>query len=172
MRLFCNTFETLVPCGVLRSSRPDARMKPTAVRTMTDIMTSSQRSALMRGVRTKNTAPEISLRRALHADGLRFQLHRPDLPGTPDIVLPRFRVCIFVHGCFWHGHGGCPRAALPKTRHEFWAGKISRNQERDSEVRAALEKTGWRVAVVWECQTKTDVGLAKTIEEIGLHTPR
>ena len=137
---------------------------------MTDIMTKSERSALMRGVRTKNTAPEIRIRRALHAKGFRFRLHRRDLPGTPDIVLPRFRTCIFVHGCFWHGHDDCPKASLPKTRKEFWAGKISRNRERDCETRAALEEAGWRVAVVWECRTKTDVSLAKAIEEIGLDT--
>lgn len=133
---------------------------------MTDIMTRSQRSALMRGVRTKNTAPEMRVRRALHAKGFRFRPHKPGLPGKPDIVLPRFRACILVHGCFWHGHGDCPKAALPKTRREFWAEKMSRNQKRDCEVRAALERDGWRVAVVWECLTKTDAGLDKVIEEL------
>ena len=125
----------------------------------------------MRRVRTENTAPEIRLRRALHAKGFRFQLHRRDLPGTPDIVLPRFRTCIFVHGCFWHGHDACPKADLPKTRKEFWAEKISRNRERDREALGALGKAGWSVAVVWECRTKTDFDLAKVIEEVALDTP-
>ena len=170
LRSCCNTLETLVPYSVLPCFRPGARMKATVVRTMTDVMTSGQRSALMRGVRTKNTAPEIRLRRSLHAAGFRFRLHRCDLPGTPDIVLPRYRMCIFVHGCFWHGHEDCPKASLPKTRREFWAGKILRNRQRDSEARTALEESGWRVAVVWECRMKTHVGLAKVMEEIGLDT--
>ena len=135
-------------------------------KTMTDIMPKSKRSALMRRVRTMNTTPEIRVRRALHAAGFRFRLHRKDLPGTPDIVLPRFKLCVFVHGCFWHGHRSCPKAHLPETRNEFWSKKISENKLRDRKMRRALEKEGWNVAVVWECETKTDGKLIATLERI------
>ena len=131
-------------------------------------MTSDQRSAIMRSVRSKDTAPEMRVRCALHARGFRFRLHRRDLPGKPDIVLSRFRTCIFVHGCFWHGHEGCRKASLPKTNTDFWTSKITRNQERDRESRALLENAGWKVLTVWECRTKTAAELEKTIEEIVL----
>ena len=145
-------------------SFPGASRLP--ARTMTDIMTKSKRSALMSRVRTMNTTPEIRVRRALHAAGLRFRLHRKDLPGTPDIVLPRFKLCVFVHGCFWHGHHNCPKAHLPETRKEFWRKKISENKIRDRKIRRTLEKGGWNVAVVWECETKTDGKLIATLERI------
>ena len=135
---------------------------------MSDTITPSERSALMRRVRTRNTACEVRVRQALHATGFRFRLHRLDLPGTPDIVLPRFGMCIFVHGCFWHGHHGCPKSSLPKTRTDFWATKISRNRKRDRVVCAALRTAGWRVTVVWECRTKTNAQLAALIREIAL----
>lgn len=121
------------------------------------------RSALMRRVRQKDTAPEIAVRKTLHNVGFRFRLHRRDLPGSPDIVLPRHRKVIFVHGCFWHGHEGCPRAALPKTRSEFWSDKIGRNKARDANAEARLKDLGWEVLVVWQCQTKPATELRKRV---------
>ena len=146
----------------------DSFSRVTSIRgkTMADIMPKSKRSALMRRVRTANTTPEIRVRRALHAAGYRFRLHGKDLPGTPDIVLPRFNLCVFVHGCFWHGHHNCPKAHLPETRKEFWSKKISENKIRDRKIRRALEKGGWNVVVVWECETKTDGKLIATLERI------
>ena len=133
-----------------------------------DSLTPEQRSALMRKVRSKDTTPEMKVRRALHAKGIRYRLHHPDLPGKPDLVLSRFRTCIFVHGCFWHGHESCRKASVPKTNTDFWVKKISRNRERDREVRTLLEEIGWRVVTVWECQTEKSERLEKLIEEIVL----
>lgn len=96
--------------------------------------------------------PELVVRSYLHRRGLRFRLHRRDLPGRPDIVLPAYRVAILVHGCFWHGHAGCKRASLPKTRVSFWAEKIAANRERDARSIRALEALGWRPLIVWECE--------------------
>ncbi len=104
----------------------------------------------MSGIRGKNTRPEILVRSLLHRRGFRFRLHVRSLPGKPDIVLPRFRAVIFVHGCFWHGHP-CPLFRLPATRRDFWEAKISRNRENDCCSIEALRETGWRVATVWEC---------------------
>jgi len=131
---------------------------------MPDIMTVTSRSDLMRRVRTKDTLPEVKVRRALHAVGLRFRLHRKDLPGTSDIVLPRFKTCLFVHGCFWHGHEGCSKARLPNTRKSFWVEKISKTRERDKRKRNALEREGWKVVIIWECETKSNKKLANMIE--------
>lgn len=108
----------------------------------------------MSRIRGSNTAPELRVRKILHALGLRFRLHRRDLPGTPDIVLPRFHTVIFVHGCFWHRHGGCSRASTPGSNVERWRRKFARNTARDDEARSALEAAGWRVEVVWECQSR------------------
>ena len=105
---------------------------------------------MMAAVRSRNTGPELTIRRALHARGFRYRLHDPSLPGKPDIVLRRFRAVVFVHGCFWHGHD-CPLFRMPGTRREFWEAKIGRNQERDAEVREALHLAGWRSLTVWEC---------------------
>lgn len=127
-----------------------------------DKLTREQRSANMRAVKSRNTAPEILARRAAHRMGLRFRLHRQDLPGRPDIVLPKHRAVIFVHGCFWHGHRGCTRAALPKSNSAFWEEKIRRNRLRDQRARAALRKLGWRIVVLWQCQIgNIDVATAK-----------
>ncbi len=104
----------------------------------------------MRGIRSANTRPEIHVRRLLHRQGYRFRLHVSDLPGTPDIVLPRWRAVIFVHGCFWHGHD-CPLFRMPATRRDSWQAKIARNRENDRLARTALAAAGWRVAAVWEC---------------------
>lgn len=104
----------------------------------------------MSGIRGKDTAPERLVRSLLHRRGLRFRLHAGDLPGRPDIVFPRFRAVVMVHGCFWHGHN-CPLFRLPATRTEFWKTKITRNRLNDERASARLEELGWRVATVWEC---------------------
>lgn len=109
----------------------------------------------MSAVRGKNTGPEMKVRHLLHAMGYRFRLHRRDLPGTPDIVLPRHHTVIFVHGCFWHRHPDCKRTTAPKTRVEFWTEKFERNVARDRLKEAALREMGWQVLVVWECETKS-----------------
>ena len=112
------------------------------------------RSDIMRAVKRADTAPEIIVRQVLHALGLRFRLHRRDLPGSPDIVLPRFRTVIFVHGCFWHRHPDCRYTTTPKTRQEYWLPKFAANIERDLRKEAQLQALGWRVLLVWECETK------------------
>ncbi|MBN9091539.1 MAG: DNA mismatch endonuclease Vsr [Reyranella sp.] len=108
----------------------------------------------MRSITKKNTRPELAVRRALHAMGLRFRLHGSDLPGTPDVILPRHKAAILVHGCFWHQHPGCKYARLPRARPEYWLPKLRRNAARDTESRKALRSKGWRVFVIWECETK------------------
>lgn len=110
------------------------------------------RSRMMSRVRSRNTAAEIRVRSYLHRAGFRYRLHEAKLPGSPDIVLPKYRAVVFVHGCFWHQHPGCPRASLPKSNTEFWRNKLSRNIERDLENRRALESSGWKVFVVWTCE--------------------
>lgn len=113
------------------------------------------RSDIMRAVKRANTKPEMIVRQALHALGLRFRLHRRDLPGSPDIVLPKFRTVIFVHGCFWHRHPGCRYATTPKSRQEYWLPKFESNVERDARKEAQLRELDWRVVVIWECETKS-----------------
>ena len=120
---------------------------------MADVVDPATRSRMMSGIRGKNTKPELLIRKALHARGFRYRIHCKDLPGNPDICLPKHRAIIFVHGCFWHGHG-CHLFKWPKTRPEFWRTKIRRNQAVDAAAEAALAETGWRVAVVWECALK------------------
>lgn len=106
----------------------------------------------MRAVRRKDTAPEIAVRKVLHASGLRYRLHARDLPGSPDIVLPGRHTVVFVHGCFWHGHGCAHGSVKSKTNIDFWTGKISANRRRDVRNRRALQRLGWRVETVWECR--------------------
>lgn len=110
----------------------------------------------MSRIRSSNTSPEIALRRALHALGLRFRLHRKDLPGKPDIVLPRYKAVVFVHGCFWHRHAGCKVATTPKSNTQFWVDKFDRNVARDARSSGLLKSQGWRVTVVWECELASD----------------
>jgi DNA mismatch endonuclease, patch repair protein len=119
---------------------------------MTDSLTPEQRRYTMSRVRHADTKPELVVRSALHRMGYRFTLHRRDLPGKPDIVLPRHRAVIFVHGCFWHRHASCERASMPKTNPAYWRAKFHRNVERDERVRARLIQEGWKVIVVWECE--------------------
>lgn len=123
----------------------------------------------MRSVGRVNTKPEIKVRSALHSLGLRFRLHRKDLPGSPDIVLPKYRIVIFVHGCFWHRHPGCRYASTPKTHQGYWLPKFAANIERDARKEAQLQELGWRILVVWECETKNIEALEKRLRlEFGL----
>lgn len=122
---------------------------------MADIVNPSQRSRMMAGIRGKGTKPELLVRRLLSADGFRYRLHRNDLPGTPDIVMPGRRIAIFVHGCFWHRHLECKYARQPSSNSVFWHKKLGRNVQRDQEAFSALKAAGWRVLVVWECATRS-----------------
>lgn len=128
-----------------------------------DKVTPEQRSRNMAAVKNKNTSPEIHVRKALHSMGYRFRLHRKDLPGCPDIVLPKYRLCIFVHGCFWHQHPNCKRATIPETRKESWQAKFQKNIQRDKIVTAELQSLGWKVCTIWECETKKTDSLAKAV---------
>lgn len=121
---------------------------------MTDVHSPEIRSKNMRAIRSKDTVPELLVRRALHASGLRYSLHRKNLPGTPDLVFRQYRSVVFVHGCFWHGHKGCRYFKLPHSRPEFWRDKIDKNTVNDAAAVAELVRIGWRVAVVWECTLK------------------
>lgn len=118
-----------------------------------DRLTRSQRSRLMSRVKGKNTKPELIVRSLLHRLGYRFRLHRRDLPGSPDIVLPKYRTALFVHGCFWHRHTGCPKATMPKAHAGYWEGKFAENIERDTRKEGQLAQMGWRVLVVWQCES-------------------
>ena len=122
---------------------------------MSDTLSQTQRSYNMSRIRGKNTKPEILVRKGLHARGFRFRLHNKKLPGSPDIVLPKYGVAIMVNGCFWHGHKGCRYATKPKTNIEFWETKIARNQHRDEVSAAHLEALGWTVITIWECELRT-----------------
>lgn len=117
----------------------------------------------MSRIRGKDTRPEMRVRSRLHRMGFRFRLHHKDLPGKPDIVLPAYRTVIFVHGCFWHRHPGCRFAYLPKSRVDFWQTKFRRNVERHEEVTTDLEELGWRVVVIWECETASEEQLEQRL---------
>lgn len=134
-----------------------------------DVVTPEVRSRMMAGIRGKDTKPELLIRSALHRAGFRFRLHQTSLPGKPDLVLPRYRAAIFVHGCFWHGHD-CHLFRWPATREEFWREKIGRNIARDSQQMADLAGAGWRVAVVMECALKgrTRLSFPDIVETLGL----
>lgn len=121
---------------------------------MTDIVSPEVRHRMMAGIRSKNTKPEIVVRQWLHHHGYRFRLHRKDIPGTPDIVLPRRQALIFVHGCFWHHHEGCRYGYTPATRTEWWTAKFEKNRLRDINVMEQLGASGWHVLVIWECEIK------------------
>lgn len=123
---------------------------------MVDTLTAAERSELMARVRSKNTRPELTVRRLVHRMGYRYRLHRKDLPGCPDLVFPSLRKVVFVHGCFWHQHPNpeCTLARMPKSRPEFWRPKLEGNRQRDSRQQEQLLDLGWRFLVVWECETR------------------
>ncbi|WP_436914154.1 very short patch repair endonuclease [Acinetobacter schindleri] len=121
---------------------------------MVDIVDPSTRSRMMAGIKGRNTKPELLIRHLLHRKGFRYRIHVKDLPGKPDIVLPKYRSVIFVHGCFWHGHQGCHLFRLPATRTEFWQEKILRNQTNDHRAVELLLASNWRVCIVWECSIR------------------
>jgi DNA mismatch endonuclease, patch repair protein len=120
----------------------------------------------MRSIRKRDTKPELVVRRALHAAGLRFRLHRRDLPGCPDIVLPGRRLVVLVHGCFWHQHPGCPLARRPRGNQDYWLPKLERVQRRDAAAIQALESLGWNVRIVWECETRDQDAVTALVAEV------
>lgn len=121
-----------------------------------DIVNTETRRRMMAGIRAKDTKPELTVRRALHARGLRYRLHPAGVLGKPDLAFPRHRALIFVHGCFWHGHN-CRYFKIPKTRTDFWIEKISQNQHRDARVMDELQRDGWRILIIWECSVRAFV---------------
>ena len=124
----------------------------------------STRSEIMSRIRSKNTGPEMEVRRALHRAGHRFRIHRADLPGSPDLLFPRHRVALFVNGCFWHWHG-CKRSRMPKSNVDYWTAKIEGNVERDRRTRSELERLGWKWRVIWECEIAS--GVERLSRELG-----
>lgn len=128
---------------------------------MTDILTKEQRSLNMSRIRARDTGPELIVRRTAHRMGFRFRLYRKDLPGTPDLVFPKHRLAVFVHGCYWHRHDGCRFAYSPKSRVEFWTKKFKQNVARDNRNQSLLRDLGWQILVIWECETR-DI---KTVED-------
>ncbi len=137
---------------------------------MTDFMTAQQRSCAMSSVRGKETKTERSVRSLLHRRGFRFRKNVPNLPGRPDIALPKYKAAIFVHGCFWHGHSGCRKGAIPATRTDFWQAKIGRTMERDKEKTEALLASGWRVAVIWQCAMHSEESLSRAMDVLTTWT--
>lgn len=135
---------------------------------MADAVSKIQRSAMMSRVRGRDTGPEIAVRSVLHRAGYRFRLHRRDLPGTPDIVLPAYRTCIFVNGCFWHQHNGCAASKRPTTNVEFWNKKLDRTIQRDQENLRALQELGWKTIVLWECEIRDGISGGQLLKQIRL----
>ncbi len=126
-----------------------------------DTLSPEQRHRTMAAVKSKSTKPELAIRTLLHTSGFRFRLHRKDLPGNPDIVLPKYKTVIFVHGCFWHQHPGCKHAARPASNQEYWEKKLDRNINRDKRNLNDLGLLGWRVLVIWECETRDKAALVE-----------
>lgn len=122
---------------------------------MADHVTADKRSAIMRSIKGRNTAPELIVRKAAHRLGLRFRLHGRKLPGSPDLVLPKWRTVVFVNGCFWHRHPGCRRTTIPKSSIQFWVEKFRANVARDERNYVKLAELGWRVVVLWQCQVRS-----------------
>lgn len=131
-----------------------------------DRISSERRSANMRAVASRNTRPEIIVRRLLHRLGYRYRLHQRDLPGSPDLVFAGRRLALFVHGCFWHSHPHCSKATIPASNTEFWRAKLDRNKRRDEQAQSALKVAGWRTGVVWECETRNTEDLRKLLIDI------
>lgn len=134
---------------------------------MADVVDPATRSRMMSGIHARDTKPEILVRKYLHAHGFRYRIAPTGLPGKPDIVLPKYRTVVFVHGCFWHGHAGCRFFVWPKTRAGFWKAKIGANRARDARVVDALLLAGWRVGIFWECATKDDATLIRLLDELS-----
>jgi DNA mismatch endonuclease (patch repair protein) len=136
---------------------------------MTDVHTKEQRSYNMSSIKGKDTKPELLVRRFLHAQGFRYKLHDKSLLGKPDIVLPKYKTVIFIHGCFWHGHGNCRYFKLPQTRSDWWLSKINTNKANDAKAVKALKTAGWKVITIWECRLKpgkSDITLNKLTQKI------
>lgn len=134
---------------------------------MADVHTIQQRRFNMQQIKAKNTKPELLVRKFLHANGFRYSLHKKTLPGKPDIVLPKYKTVIFIHGCFWHGHTNCKYFSVPKTRTEWWTDKINTNKINDTKAAKALKKEGWKVITVWECKLKPGK-TEKTLQQLLL----
>lgn len=134
---------------------------------MVDFLSPAERSVRMSRIKSKDTVPEIALRKAMHALGFRFRLNGRNLPGKPDIVLPKFRTAVFVHGCFWHRHSNCKIATTPKSNTAFWVEKFDRNVRRDARVIEELELLGWRVITVWECELSSQKAIRETATGIA-----
>jgi DNA mismatch endonuclease, patch repair protein len=132
---------------------------------MADVHNKETRSYNMSQIKGKNTKPEMLVRKFLHANGFRYRLHVKDLPGKPDIVLPKYKTVIFVHGCFWHGHEGCRYFVVPKTRTEWWLKKINSNISNDNKALMALQKKGWKIITLWECELKPTI-IEKTLASL------
>ena len=133
---------------------------------MADSLAKERRSWNMSRIRGRNTGPELRLRSLLHRAGFRFRLHTKQLPGSPDVVLPKYQTAIFVHGCFWHRHPGCRNATMPSTRRDFWQEKFDANVSRDARNQAALEAAGWTVLTIWECELKADAeGVVRSLAD-------
>lgn len=160
VRYICNDYGRRLTMGMGRAVMPLVRRGRQPKRHGM----AKTRSEIMRSVRRKDTGPELVVRRLLHHLGLRFRLHRKDLPGTPDVVLPRHRTVLFVHGCYWHRHPGCPLSTDPNTNKAFWVAKFAANAERDARKTKELEALGWRVLVVWSCETRDLDRLAAKLE--------
>ncbi len=135
---------------------------------MADVHSKETRSYNMSRIRSKDTKPEMLVRKFLHKNGFRYRLHVKDLPGKPDIVLPKYKTVIFIHGCFWHGHDGCVKATLPTTRTEWWQEKIGRNIQNDLKAEAALKAANWNIITLWQCELKNywQIGLLTKLTEI------
>ena len=133
------------------------------MRAVTDVYPPEKRSSVMRQVRARDTTPELTVRKTLTKLGARYRLHRADLPGKPDIVLPARRLALFVHGCFWHGHHCTRGARVPKQNRDYWLGKVARNRARDAVNRDNLEALGWRVETIWECELKDGDALSRRL---------
>jgi len=131
-----------------------------------DVFDAEKRSAVMRRVKGKDTTPELAVRRALTRLGARYRLHRKDLPGSPDIVMPGRRLALFVHGCFWHGHDCARGARVPKQNRDYWTAKVARNVTRDARSRETLQAAGWRVETIWECELKDAASLEARLKTL------
>jgi DNA mismatch endonuclease (patch repair protein) len=137
-----------------------------------DFWTKDKRSSVMSKIRSKNTRPELILRSALHRQGYRFRIHAKNLPGKPDIILPKYKTIIFVHGCFWHFHKECPEGRIPDTNSSFWEEKLSRTMERDVKHQKYFIDLGWKVLVIWECEIEKKLDdVLKNINRVLLRLP-